>query len=496
MDCKLELQQTVYDILLTQIQSGTYRFGENLPTIEEMSKYFHVSIDTARAAYRRLMQEGYISLSKNVGAKVIVQRNEQEIARHIQTFFAARKDALFDLSSSLRPLFGHAQWIGLRHASPETLDRMEKLSNVVGEPRAPYAMWQCLEQKYTALGNDLLIRLAWQVYMFLHAPFFSIDGSISYLENGVSYERDLLALCRHKDWTPLQDMVNGFQDQLSAALRRFFDDKITVPSPEQRIAFQWNSYKKPSQLCYSLAMELLIDINRGVYPEGGSLPTAEQLSAEKGISISTVRRAVSLLVSIGAVKSCRPHRARILPFDQSFDHCDFTQPVLQRRLLDMVMSLQVLALSCRAVSECTLASLDGASIRQWLRELDVVKQRRHYEVLDYSILSLIAKSAPCQAIRTIYSELLRQLFWGNPFRSMKGDPETINAVYRPYFDVLMDCLKRSEFSRFSSVLEEIITHELQEIAGYLVRLKIPGAENVLIPDGDEWCASRMVEKGV
>ncbi|MFR3751709.1 MAG: GntR family transcriptional regulator [Enterocloster sp.] len=36
-----------------------------------------------------------------------------------------------------------------------------------------------------------------------------------------------------------------------------------------------------------------------MYPPGSYLPSAERLSAEKGVSVSTVRRAVCLLNSIG-----------------------------------------------------------------------------------------------------------------------------------------------------------------------------------------------------
>ena len=78
------------------------------------------------------------------------------------------------------------------------------------------------------------------------------------------------------------------------------------------MVFCWDAYNKSSQLRYSLAMELLTEIGRGIYLLGAIFLRRERLSAEKGVSVSTVRRAVCLLNSIGAVKSSRPLGARVL----------------------------------------------------------------------------------------------------------------------------------------------------------------------------------------
>ena len=54
----MELYQVVYNILVTQIEFGTYRYADHLPTIEEASRFLQVSWDTVRAAYLRLKHNG------------------------------------------------------------------------------------------------------------------------------------------------------------------------------------------------------------------------------------------------------------------------------------------------------------------------------------------------------------------------------------------------------------------------------------------------------
>ena len=455
---------------------------ESLPTIMEAGEQFSVSIDTARAAYCRLKEEGYISLSKNVGAKVIVHRQEQEIAQYVQTFFSCRKNALIDLVQSFHPLFGRAQLVGLQHTPLELLEQVDSLPRSQEELRAPYAVWAFLEQKYAALGNDILMRLAWQVYMFVHAPFLGVEGNLAYLEGAECYERDTAFLCQQKDWTALQELIARFQHNFCDALDRFYREKVTSPSPGEEIVFAWNSYKKPSQLCYTLAMELLARISRGEYPVGSLLPTAKQLALEMGVSGSTVRRAVGLLGSIGVVKSAQSVGARVLSIDQTTENSDVTQPVLQRRLLDMAQSLQLFALSSREVARLTL-SAPGADVMQDIhRELTKIKARGRYELMDYAILTILSTRAPRQAIRTVYSELLRQLFWGRALNGMKGTQAVINAAYRPYLDGLLHSLKERDIPQFAAWLEALTTYDLRETIVYLKKIHVPGAEKVFIPE--------------
>lgn len=480
MDHTTELQQAVYNVLLTQIQFGTYQFKENLPAMDVASKQFLVSLDTVRAAYRRLKQEGYISLSKNVGAIVQVKYQEPQTIAHIRSYFAPRRSALIDLSESMVPLFGGAQRIGLKHAHPEILDDMEQLAAT--DAPAPTAMLHHLKQQYAPLGNGLLMRLVWQIYMFYQAPFFSLPAEMRRLQGSTEYVPQVVRYCRRQDWAALHDITSRFQEALSSALCCFLREDIPAQSSGEEIAFCWSSYRKPSQLRYSLAMELLIEINNGLYPAGTLLPTLEQLAKIKNVSISTVRRALALLSSIGAIHATPKIGTRIVPFDQVSQNCDFSLPTLQQRLLDTIQGLQFLALSCKDVSRVTLASLTPSEMQQWKKRLCEISQQQRYDVTSYSIIKLITKFSPYQTIRQVYTELLRQFFWAHAFRNMYDQPESIRNVYKPSMECFIECLDQQDIARFSSRLETLMLHELRSGVAYLLQLGVAGANDILIPD--------------
>ena len=481
MENTIELRKVVYSVLLTQIQFGVYHYGEKLPTIDETSARLCVSIDTARAAYLKLKEKGYITLSKYVGATVKVKYSIQETENFIQTFFSMRKTAIIDLGNSMPPLFANAQWNGLKNASADTMLRMEQLFHE-DNSSAPYAMLENLNQKYCSLGNSLLMRLVWQTFMFLHDPFFSIEENLQYFDGFSNYLPDVFLHCKTEDWPALRSTVIQSMKSLSLALSRFYESGVSIPPPEKEISFTWSSYKKSQQLCYSLAMELLVSINRGDYPVGSLLPSQKDLARQKCVSVSTVRRALGLLSSVGAIKSAKYVGTSVLSFDKATENSDFTNPVLNRRLLDMVESIQIFALSCKEVSLLTLSSLDSDSVRKLCQKLKEHKERHRGETLSYFILDLITKYAPYQAIRTIYTELLRQFFWAYALRGMNAGQEIINNIYDPYSDMLIDFLEKMDFSGFSSTLEALLLHDLRKVVDSLTRLGISEAAKILIPE--------------
>jgi len=65
---------------------------------------------------------------------------------------------------------------------------------------------------------------------------------------------------------------------------------------------------------------------------------------------------------------------------------------------------------------------------------------------------------------------------------MKGTQESINAIYDPYYDGLVEALEKTDYSLFSSRLEELMFYDFRSSMNILSRLGIKGTENILIPD--------------
>lgn len=474
MEHILELQQIIYSVLKTQIQFGVYRIGERLPTMEDACRLFGVSIRTIRSAYQQLQQEGLITISKKIGVKVNVHYSEDEIEDHIQKFFISRKEALIDLSQSMRPLLSGVQWLSNQNASPKLLNEIEQLTRSNEIPR-PYKMVLKLQMIYGSLNNRLVMRLVLQIYMFLLSPFLSVPKTLKGLEPEHSPLPQIIDLCQKQDWSQLQIAIEAFEEQLSSSLYQFYEERIHTPIPEIQESFQWSGYQKASQRCYTLGMEILIGISWGRYPAGSKLPPISKLAEEKNVSAITIRRTLSLLNGIGVTNTVNGVGTYILPLKDVPAHCDFTSPAVSKRLLDFVQSLQILALSCKQVAEITFSPDNGNAIEQCIERLTMLLHRHRCELTAYSILELITHLAPLHAVRTVYTALFHQLLWGYPIRTMRADQVSLNKYHRPHLTVFLECLEKADIERLANELENILLSELDFTVGQLVKLGITKA---------------------
>lgn len=192
----------------------------------------------------------------------------------------------------------------------------------------------------------------------------------------------------------LSAAIDAYEAQVSSALCLFYDNLGASSAPECQEAFQWSSYKKASQRCYSLCMEILSGISWGLYPAGAMLPSMNKMAEEKQVSVITIRRTLSLLGSIGVTKTVNGIGTYILPLGKVADNCDFTRPIVRKRLLDYVQSLQAFALTCRRITEITVSRLDDAGREQFKERLLLLRRRNRCELAPYGILELILHTAP------------------------------------------------------------------------------------------------------
>lgn len=481
MENGMELQQVIYHVLKTQIQFGVYRFGERLPTIEDAARLFMVSVKTIRAAYCHLQRDGYITISKSVGVKVGISYSGQDAEAYIQQFFTEQKDALLDLGRSMKLLFGNAQWLGFKNASPELLDEIEELS-APDERMAPYIMIRQLQAVYGVLGNDLLMRLVWQVFMFSMAPFLSISGNLARLNQNRDPLLQMSALCREGNWPALRACVDAFQEQRGEAFHQFYASRIRRPAADRQTVFAWSVYKKASQLCYSLGMEFLIAISLGKYPPDSLLPSLNTVAREKHVSINTVRRTMVLLNDIGAAKTVNGVGTRVLPPEEIVKNCDLSGVSAHKQLFSYAKSVHLLTLSCRQVALDTLASMDRKTAGKWSAQLAGYARMQRHELTPYAIINLISMDSSSAAVRTVYTALFRSLFWGCPLRSLVKDPQRYNAFYVPQLQYILDCLERSDAAAFSARLEELMWFEMKFIVGQLTELGIGEAAGLVLDE--------------
>lgn len=203
----------------------------------------------------------------------------------------------------------------------------------------------------------------------------------------------MFGLCRKKDWAGLFDVIEKSQIQFACAIRQFYDDTVVREPSGQSVSFRWNAYQKSNQRCYSLAMELLYTISRSC-SAGDFLPAPAVLAKENGVSVSTIRRTLALLNQLGATQSINGVGTQVLKTENSAQNCDFSQPIIQKRLIDFTHSLHILMLTCRACTEATFSSISPASFRLCREQLNELKSIHKHETVVLPLLASLSGLRP------------------------------------------------------------------------------------------------------
>lgn len=480
------LQQVLYDLMKMQIRFGVYRFGDSLPVIKEVSDCFFVSVDTVRLAYVRLKQEGFITLSTGVGALVKVRYSDAQVRRHVRTYFLCRQNALLAFARSAGHLTNDSLIFALKNAAPETLAALEQLCRR-RDTLPVYRMACQLQLIYKPLGNEILLRLVWQMFLFYQAPLVSVPENIRTVNDGVSPLLNMIRLVDKEDWTGLKAAVEWCTEQYFDGLNRFYAHRVLSEKdlPCGQMDFNWSIYKKTSQICYSLCMEMMMSIHEGEYAAGSFLPPPRVLAGEKNVSQNTIRRTLVVLNKLGVVRTVNGVGTLVLPPLDSAENCDFTDPTLRKRLTDFLSSMHILSLSCRQCAQATVEAMQPEAVRRWLQKLETVRRSGIYEDLIYSSFEMLAAHAPEPAVRTVYGRLSQQLFWGFPLRDVHGDREQTNQHFLPYLQSLTALLKQRDAVGVSVLLEKLQQAETGHIRQYLLCKGIREAESLYLSDPEE-----------
>lgn len=464
------LNKIIYNILKIQIKFGVYRFGEHLPAMEEMAETLAVSLDTIRLAYHQLQVDGYITLSKRIGSVVKIKYDEKDIDRFIQNYFSERVDAMFDLCRSLPLLLCDIQVFSWKKISLKELDKIER--DISQSQFAPaFCVKFYMNTIYGALKNELLMSLLRQFMPICGLAFFDLIEYKKYIYEEFSTLSAKIELRRQENWTALRTVIEGGLERHLSSINYLYQTRITVPAAKEQVVFTWSSHKKASQICYSVSLNILTSIIREYYPVWSFLPSPKILAKENRISVSTIRHSLALLNDLGIVKIINGVGTQILPMDQIGENCNLSNQIVRKRLLDYKQSLQLFVLTCREIAALTISSMDAASKKKWIEQLDLCEHLGRLALIAPFSLRIISETAPYQTIRTVYAELYKQLYWGIPLRGMITQ-ESINNTYRPYYKSMVEYLKNSDATGFAVKLEEVLNIQAEVATGLLAEIGI------------------------
>ena len=374
-----EKYNLIYDYYKCHILFGQLHQGDLLPTIEQIGNTYQVAPQTVRNALKKLQRDGLIFVSPGRHTEVIYKTTPREALQYTQNYYLARKDEIevvYHIASLLLTPFFYA---GCQKLTDDDLMQILNVCREKGSNIVSISMF-CCESMLRAANNQLINTLFADVVSFFQFPCmmsFSEESSVEYQE----YYNLTVSSCEALDRTGLFQAFSGFQALTQATLLAFIAEAAkTTPKPEQ-ISFHWQTYRDRPQHCHTLAARMIYGIISGTYWEGEMLPSYENLALELSVSVSTVRRTVSLLRDMGLIHSMNGVGNRIEFSPPNFEKLQ--RPTIQKNSAMARESAEILLAIAKNVVERVFPKLSNEQIQEMKQ---ILSEKKNCCVLDAAIL--------------------------------------------------------------------------------------------------------------
>lgn len=453
-DSENMIYNLVCDYYETRILMGACRYGELLPSITKIGESFQMAPRTVRAAFARLEEKGYIRIESRKAAKVIYQVNEERINENAALYFVPRRDGLLDFCYSgkllIEPVWEYAQG----SLDQETWARLKQ--KLAQEANVDLSVSTRLHiYAFAALQNKLFLNFYWELLRYIRFPYLS--------DRGAHRERDRKFLIYGEE-NETVFMREAFEEDFGRGLNRLLafcsqaEERYSLKGREQ-IPFQWNVYWQRPQLCYTLVSRIIFEIIKGTYPIGSFLPSLPAMSEQLDVSYRTLRRAVSILNSLGIIHSYQGKGSRVLT---TMGPIDYERPEVREGFRLYRDSLQFMALTVRPVFLYTLEHVDTEERRRLAEEFVDIFNRNKCQHCFKRAIDFICSQCPLAAVRECYGRLEEFLVWGYPFVLKRAGERRLQEEYAQMTWAAAEYLKKEQWEKFADHWKELMEHEYEK----------------------------------
>ena len=395
------LYELIYEYYESRILFGYYKYGDSLSSVSVICSTFQVGRNTVRAALAKLEEKGYIVTEERRAAEVVYRGTSEEFEKNAADYFVPRRDGIRDIARAGKILFLPLWEAGLRRLDRKAAEEENSRHNAVVSGAIPIPVKLCIDT-LRVFDNALMLNLYWQCLRYVN---FLYPQNRS---NPRNCAEEILA----EQTAGSQDSQSGYRyvnaeeevlDFIERAREKYHLENIG------QIPFHWDIYRQRPQVRYTLASVIIREIFSGRYSMGSYLPSQPKMAELYHVSLSTVRRTLVLLESLGVTKSHMGIGTEVCLGNTDFN---WNAAEIRESLRLHGESLQILALTVRGILLFTLESSPQQRGEEFLRELGKVRGTKSSILCMDVLLSFIIRECPSPMIRECCRKLRELITWG------------------------------------------------------------------------------------
>lgn len=481
MNVKKTLAEHVYGELKEQIVSGRLKYGDRLPSMNSLCVFYNVGIRTVKDVMRRLKEEGYIRTEERKAAAVIYKAAPEDSGIHS---VLQRKTSILAVHETIYILIPLLLSFSASLFAEEELRQMTRRITTLRRRHPKASEQACRNCIYTMLerSHNLLFRdLFSSLETYARLPFFQDHGR--FLELVQEYnEFDSTAWVM--DSIPSRDaheITRRFRlmfKAVSSAIRRYLDEmhiRYGDVLEETSVEYAWAAERGRDHYYTQIVRDLINKIGTGFYKEGAFLPSEAALARQYKVSVSTVRRALSMLGELGFSKTLNDKGTVVfLQSDSSTFQC-MKNKTYRRDTMLYLSGVQLMAIAVHPAALLAFDHIDRQTIQK-LRQ----RTSRTGSIPLADLTRCVIDNQTLKPMKTILQELEKLMNWGYYFSFFSEGPSHADLLTK-YSLTALEHLAGGRKDAFASSLSECYCHILSFVRDFMSRCGLPEAAGLLTP---------------
>ena len=400
---------------------------------------------------------------------VTYRQTAEEARRNLLSFFGERQAVFPDLAKSADLILSPFLIEGYERLTQEDITALLSLTDE--------SYIDSLHRIYCSIlqksENPLVMNLFWEISFFMGIPFIKKNTDTENVET--------------KNWEIIKKVLPTFHQLFVGKLsENCLLSCSAAQDCKKQLVFKWRIYRGQPQICYDLALHLLHSMYLGEYKGASFLPSYNELSRQYGVSVSTVRRAISLLNCLGAVKPVGGKGVRIIAAKKQGAVPNFTGPAVRRNLAFYFQAFELIIHTCEPVFRSALNSLSPAQKNGLSNHLKEYLDSGLCELSLSYLLLFMAQNSPLDAIREIYGRLYCLFLLAYPLKFSREDTAALDQAELEFTKAVLRGIENNDADQCGYAIRKFVTR------GF------PGAEQFLLNNGltpEELRTSQTIQFG-
>lgn len=484
MNNKRTLFDYLYQNLRKQITTGQFDYGSSLPSMSQICEIYHVGIRTVKDVLHVLKEEGLIRTQERKPAVVIYRWPENGAASSCVPYILRCRTAIADAYRTLEIIMPLLLSFSVSVCDVRSMEHYayalsysKKTNSKNGWRTVNYLLHDVLH----ASGNLLFHELYSSLRVYAHVPFFVEYRSPADKPNLQNARRYLSAITQVLEKSDSQNSKRCFQDiyheitdYILCLLEEFSENYPNVPD-DPDVSYVWHAERGRDHYYTQIARDLINKIGTGLYPSGSYLPPEAKLAEQYGVSVSTIRKALSILNQLGFGQTLNAKGTLvIMQDDQATFHC-MKDKTFRHDTLLYLSGLQLMAL---LIGPAALLVFDRFTAE------DLNALQSHFEEQQAiplkEIFFCIMKYLDLHPYRVILKEINKLLLWGYYFSFYSGKSNSTNQLNLISLKAF-HCLQAGDAAGFATGLSACYCHILTVVRDFLIKCGLPEAVSIRTP---------------